>query len=178
MHFKNPRRSIPSWLWSCRISSFFFPGIIFSSVCFFLFVPSTLSRLGIILTPISREERRGLRVARDARAAMGRASFHKTAAPRRLFPSGRLLRLFLSVTLEVPLGIELPCGRSLLMSSSGQGKGSDVLDSEGRERFEQLALPRLHAAFNLARWLLCGRAHPADASHEAMLPAYRHFNAF
>src|SRR5579859_6756830 len=22
MHFKNPRRSMPSWLWSCRISSF------------------------------------------------------------------------------------------------------------------------------------------------------------
>ena len=119
-----------------------------------------------------------MRVARDARAAMGRASFHKTAGPGRLFPSGRSLRLFLSVTLEVPLGIELPRGRSLLMSSSGQGKGSDVLDSEGRERFERLVLPHVDAAFNLARWLLRSRADAEDVAQEAMLRAYRFFNGF
>src|SRR5713226_7880295 len=27
MHFRNPRRSTPSWLWSCRSSSFFFSDI-------------------------------------------------------------------------------------------------------------------------------------------------------
>src|SRR6266550_6240678 len=28
MHFRKPRRSIPSWLWSCRSSSFFFSDIL------------------------------------------------------------------------------------------------------------------------------------------------------
>ncbi len=40
------------------------------------------------------------------------------------------------------------------MSGSDQGKGSDVLDAQDRARFEQLVLPHLDAAFNLARWLL------------------------
>src|SRR6266704_1255422 len=40
------------------------------------------------------------------------------------------------------------------MSGSDQGKGSDVLDEQDRARFEQLVLPHLDAAFNLARWLL------------------------
>jgi RNA polymerase sigma-70 factor (ECF subfamily) len=40
------------------------------------------------------------------------------------------------------------------MSSPVQGKGSDVLDPQDRMRFEQLVLPHLDAAFNLARWLL------------------------
>src|SRR5260370_40840061 len=109
---------------------------------------------------------------------MGRASFHYTAAPRRLFHSARLLRHFLSVTLEVPLGIELPRGRSLLMSSSDQGKGLGVLDSQERERFEQLVLPHLDAAFNLARWLLRSRADAEDVAQEAMLRAYRFFGGF
>jgi hypothetical protein len=32
MHFKKPRRSMPSWLWSCRISSFGLPAIASSSL--------------------------------------------------------------------------------------------------------------------------------------------------
>ncbi len=44
------------------------------------------------------------------------------------------------------------------MSGYDQGKGSDVLDAQDRARFEQLVLPHLDAAFNLARWLLRGDA--------------------
>jgi RNA polymerase sigma-70 factor (ECF subfamily) len=64
------------------------------------------------------------------------------------------------------------------MSSSGQEKGSDVLDSQERERFEQLVLPHIDAAFNLARWLLRSRADAEDVAQEAMLRAYRLFGGF
>jgi RNA polymerase sigma-70 factor (ECF subfamily) len=64
------------------------------------------------------------------------------------------------------------------MSSSGQGEGSGVLDSQERERFEQLVLPHLDAAFNLARWLLRSRADAEDVAQEAVLRAYRFFGGF
>ncbi len=53
-----------------------------------------------------------------------------------------------------------------------------VLDSQERERFEQLVLPHLDAAFNLARWLLRSRADAEDVAQEAMLRAYRFFGGF
>ena len=40
------------------------------------------------------------------------------------------------------------------MSSGVEGKDLDVLDLQERARFEQLVLPHLDAAFNLARWIL------------------------
>ncbi len=64
------------------------------------------------------------------------------------------------------------------MSGSDQGKGSDVLDEQDRARFEQLVLPHLDAAFNLARWLLKSRADSEDVAQEAMLRAYRFFRGF
>src|SRR6266704_2237572 len=64
------------------------------------------------------------------------------------------------------------------MSGSDQGKGSDVLDAQDRQRFEQLVLPHLDAAFNLARWLLRSRADSEDVAQEAMLRAYRFFRGF
>src|SRR5947207_13953841 len=68
--------------------------------------------------------------------------------------------------------------RFLSMSGSDQGKGSDVLDAQDRARFEQLVLPHLDAAFNLARWLLKSRADCEDVAQEAMLRAYRFFRGF
>ncbi len=59
------------------------------------------------------------------------------------------------------------------MSNSGQGKGLDVLDSQDRARFEQLVLPHLDAAFNLARWLLRSRSDAEDVAQEALLRAFR-----
>lgn len=64
------------------------------------------------------------------------------------------------------------------MSSGAQQEGSDVLDSQERVRFEQLVLPHLDAAFNLARWLLRGRADAEDVAQDAMLRAFRFFRGF
>ena len=64
------------------------------------------------------------------------------------------------------------------MSGSEQGRGSDVLDAQDRARFEQLILPHLDAAFNLARWLLRSRTDSEDVAQEAMLRACRFFRGF
>jgi RNA polymerase sigma-70 factor (ECF subfamily) len=64
------------------------------------------------------------------------------------------------------------------MSSGVEGNDLDVLDSQGRLRFEQLVLPHLDAAFNLARWILRGRADAEDVAQEAMLRAFRFFRGF
>jgi RNA polymerase sigma-70 factor, ECF subfamily len=52
------------------------------------------------------------------------------------------------------------------------------LDLEDRERFEQLVLPHVDAAFNLARWLLRERTDAEDVAQEALLRAYRFFRGF
>jgi RNA polymerase sigma-70 factor (ECF subfamily) len=64
------------------------------------------------------------------------------------------------------------------MSGFDQGKGTDVLDPQDRVRFEQIVLPHLDAAFNLARWLLRSRADSEDVAQEALLRAYRFFRGF
>jgi RNA polymerase sigma-70 factor (ECF subfamily) len=52
------------------------------------------------------------------------------------------------------------------------------LDAENRLRFEQLVLPHVDAAFNLARWLLRSRADAEDVAQEALLRACRFFLGF
>jgi RNA polymerase sigma-70 factor, ECF subfamily len=52
------------------------------------------------------------------------------------------------------------------------------LSVEDRERFEQLVLPHVDAAFNLARWLLRGRSDAEDVAQEALLRACRFFGGF
>jgi RNA polymerase sigma-70 factor, ECF subfamily len=52
------------------------------------------------------------------------------------------------------------------------------LGLEDRGRFEQLVLPHLDAAFNLARWLLRRRTDAEDVAQEALLRAYRFFRGF
>jgi RNA polymerase sigma-70 factor (ECF subfamily) len=52
------------------------------------------------------------------------------------------------------------------------------LSLEDRQRFEQLVLPHIDAAFNLARWLLRGRADAEDVTQEALLRACRFFGGF
>lgn len=64
------------------------------------------------------------------------------------------------------------------MGSAVGREGRDVLDSQDRVRFEQLVLPHLDAAFNLARWLLRNRADAQDVTQEAMLRALRFFRGF
>jgi RNA polymerase sigma-70 factor (ECF subfamily) len=47
-----------------------------------------------------------------------------------------------------------------------------------RTRFEQLVLPHMDNAFNLAYWLLRNRADAEDVTQEALLRSYRFFPAF
>jgi len=51
-------------------------------------------------------------------------------------------------------------------------------EMNGRERFEQLALPHLAAAYTLARWLVRSPADAEDIVQEAYLRAYRSFAGF
>ena len=53
-----------------------------------------------------------------------------------------------------------------------------MLDSQDQVRFEQLMLPYLDAAFNLARWLLRSPADAEDAAQEAILRSYKFFHSF
>lgn len=53
-----------------------------------------------------------------------------------------------------------------------------MLNSEDQLRFEQLVLPHLDAAFNLALWLLRSRSVAEDVVQEALLHSYRFFPAF
>jgi RNA polymerase sigma-70 factor, ECF subfamily len=52
------------------------------------------------------------------------------------------------------------------------------LEPEERVRFEQLVLPHVDAAFNLARWLLRGRTDAEDVAQEALLRACRFIRGF
>jgi len=49
---------------------------------------------------------------------------------------------------------------------------------QDREQFDQLVLPHLRAAFNLARWLLRSREDAEDVTQEAFLRAFRFFSGF
>jgi RNA polymerase sigma-70 factor (ECF subfamily) len=52
------------------------------------------------------------------------------------------------------------------------------LDAEDRRRFEQLVLPHVDAAFNLAHWLLRRREDAEEVAQEALLRACRFFRGF
>jgi RNA polymerase sigma-70 factor (ECF subfamily) len=70
------------------------------------------------------------------------------------------------------------CRSGFLGSLVLWGKFGGVLNSQDQLRFEQLVLPHLDAAFNLARWLLRSRADAEDVAQEAMLRSYRFFSGF
>lgn len=64
------------------------------------------------------------------------------------------------------------------MKESVESSVAKALEAQEQARFEQLVIPHLDAAFNLARWILRGRADAEDATQEAMLRAYRFFGGF
>ena len=64
------------------------------------------------------------------------------------------------------------------MSLGPEGKALDVLEPQERLRFEQLVLPHLDAAFNLARWLMRSRSDAEDVAQESMLRAFKFFRGF
>lgn len=53
-----------------------------------------------------------------------------------------------------------------------------MLAQEDRARFEADVIPHRDAAYNLARWILRGRAQAEDVTQDAFLRAYRSFGAF
>ena len=53
-----------------------------------------------------------------------------------------------------------------------------MLPAQDKTRFEQLVLPHIDAAVNLARWLLRNPDDAEDVAQEAVLRAYRFFNGF
>ena len=53
-----------------------------------------------------------------------------------------------------------------------------MLNAEDRARFEQLVLPHLDAAFNLAVWILSSRTDAEDVTQDAVLRAFRFFEGF
>ena len=53
-----------------------------------------------------------------------------------------------------------------------------MLPAQDKTRFEQLVLPHVDAAVNLARWLLRNPDDAEDVAQEAVLRAYRFFNGF
>lgn len=52
------------------------------------------------------------------------------------------------------------------------------IDPVQQARFEQLVLPYIDAAFNLAYWLLRSREDAEDVAQEGLLRAYRYFRGF
>lgn len=113
-------------------------------------------------------------LVQGARAAPGRVSFIQTVR------AGRLFRFppFFIFCRNPEFGNKIASGLVLFMSSGVKGNALDVLDSQDRLRFEQLVLPHLDAAFNLARWILRGRADAEDVAQDAMLRAFRFFRGF
>jgi RNA polymerase sigma-70 factor, ECF subfamily len=119
-------------------------------------------------------KRREIEFGQGARAAPGRVSLIQTARARRLFQSRQV---FISCG-NREFGNKMRPTAVYWMSSGVEGKELDVLDLQERARFEQLVLPHLDAAFNLARWILRGRADAEDVAQEAMLRAFRFFRGF
>lgn len=60
----------------------------------------------------------------------------------------------------------------------GKEEGEQVQEHDKRLRFEQLILPHLDAAYNLARWLTRNDQDAQDMVQEACLRAFRFFQGF
>ena len=57
-------------------------------------------------------------------------------------------------------------------------EGPSLLSDAERQRFEQLVVPHLDSAHNLARWLLRSESDAQDVAQEALLRALRFFPGF
>jgi hypothetical protein len=75
-------------------------------------------------------------------------------------------------------GIRWPLGRSQQIGPADSGERSLLGHPEERARFEEVVLPHIDAAYNLARWLLGGNEEAQDLAQEAMLRAYHFFRGF
>ncbi len=104
--------------------------------------------------------------------------FYKLAPYLSYSPFFNLSSSLLFITKQRKARINPGCARFLLTKFIDSEKGLEVLEAEDRARFEQLVLPHLDAAFNLAAWILSNRSDAEDVTQEAMLRAYRFFGGF
>jgi len=75
--------------------------------------------------------------------------------------------------------ISLPWGiKCRIQQSYIGGESIGLLAAPDKTRFEQLVLPHVDAAVNLARWLLRNPDDAEDVAQEAVLRAYRFFGGF
>ena len=51
-------------------------------------------------------------------------------------------------------------------------------DAAAAQRFEQIVMPHVDSAFNLARWIVRNRDDAEDVAQEAMLRALRFFTTY
>jgi RNA polymerase sigma factor (sigma-70 family) len=72
----------------------------------------------------------------------------------------------------------MPWRAEVVQTDSEPVRATGETDAARSRRFQQMALPHLDAAYNLARWL-CGNANDADdVVQEAFMRAFRFFDTF
>jgi RNA polymerase sigma-70 factor, ECF subfamily len=94
-----------------------------------------------------------------------------------------LHKLELLAIYSIKFSFRAPTGQrnkmaSVVVNTIERPRNRDVLEPQDRIRFEQLVLPHLDSAANLARWLLRNRADSEDVVQESVLRAYRFFDRF
>src|SRR3989442_2436536 len=72
----------------------------------------------------------------------------------------------------------MPNGRSSIDWSCRKRRKQPLQEQNKIARFEQIVLPHLNAAYNLARWLTGNETDAEDVVQEAYLRAFKFFGGF
>ena len=92
-------------------------------------------------------------------------------------PAGPKPRRFLPTSFSHGAGINCAAGGYSFLRADG-GTGVGETDADRARRFQQIALPHLNAAHNLARWLTKNDFDAEDIVQEAYLRAFKYFDSF
>ena len=72
----------------------------------------------------------------------------------------------------------MPRAQAYTLNDSVSMTNAPATDNVYAAKFEQLVMPHLDSASNLARWIVRNRGDAEDVAQEAMLRAYRFFGTF